>query len=172
MSSVPEKLAQIQKLHGAYVRLTGLAVALDLQGYREMLWCQWLREGFTEADLEAVVRYVRRCVRNNERGFNVGSLRFNSLIGQVDRFGELLAEASSQGRKPEGRNPRAEILRATGRDGSELGTSNNQHRTSNSQMRGAACGARGAGEVIGKMTRDPAAAAAALEEFRKLKGSL
>ena len=157
MSSVTDRVVEIRNLHGAYVRLTGLSVVLDLAGYRERLWFDWLRMGWTEGDLAVVVGYVKRCISRNERGFNYGTLKFGSLIGQVDKFEEILAEARAVGRKPEGRNPRAEILRATGRGGE---TSNIEHPTSNIQ------------QVIERMESDPGRAAAALEELRKMKANL
>ena len=148
-------MAEIQKLHAAYVRLTGLAVSLDMQGYRESLWHLWMQCGFSEADLAAVVRYVKGCIHNGERGFNLGTLKFNSLIGQPDKFEELKAEAASLARKPEGRNPRAEVLRATGRDDT----------TGKGEC-------KSAGSVAAALVSDPEKVRAALEELQKLKNSL
>jgi hypothetical protein len=151
----PAKLTEIKALHAAYMRLTGLAVALDLQGYRAMLWSQWLREGFSEADLARVVHYVRGCIRGGERGFTWGSLRFNTLIGQPDRFGELLAEAQAAGRGRVGDRGRAGVLRATGRD---AGSPKSKVQSF--------------GDVAGRLVSDPAKAAEALEQLRKMKASL
>ena len=156
MSHTPEKLAEIRRLHAAYVRLTGLAVSLDLQGYREMVWFQWMRLGFTEADLVCVVRYVKGFIQRGDRGWNLGTLKFNSLIGQPDKFEELLAEARVRG-KAESRNPKAEILRATGREW--------ERRNPKSEI-------RMAGDVAGRITSDPERAREAFEAFRKLKGTL
>ena len=155
MSSVPDRVVEIRRLHAAYVRLTGLSVVLDLAGYRERLWFDWLQMGWTEKDLAVVVGYVKRCIARNERGFNYGTLKFGSLVGQVDKFEEILAEARAVGRQPEGRNPRAEILRASGRD--------SQGPIANSQR---------AGDVVAGLASDPGRAAAALEELRKMKANL
>lgn len=145
----------IRRLHEVYVRVTGLAVSLDLQGYRELLWFEWLRHGFTEGDLVAVARYVKGCMRNGERGFNLGTLKFNSLIGQPDKFEELLAETGAARGKGKGSDQRESVLRATGRVGE-----------------GGGVNARRADQVAAGVVSDPVKAAAALEELRKLKASL
>jgi hypothetical protein len=148
----------IRRLHEVYVRVTGLAVSLDLQGYRELLWFEWLRNGFTEGDLVAVARYVKGCMRNGERGFNLGTLKFNSLIGQPDKFEELLAETGAARGKDKGsriKDQRESVLRATGRGGE-----------------GGGVNARRADQVAAGVVSDPVKAAAALEELRKLKASL
>lgn len=150
-----DKREEIRRLHGAYVRLTGLAVALDLQGYRELLWFQWLRGGFTESDLARVVRYVRGCMARGERGFNLGTLKFNSLIGQPDKFEELLAEASAV-RGGARTSDRDAVLRATGRA--------RESREGDKTRR--------VDSVASGLVSDPAKAAAALEEFRRMKNSL
>lgn len=151
MSIVPQKLVEIQKLHAAYRRLTGLVVPLD--SFREYQWFEFLRRGLGEADLAAVVRGIRKGIAEGKR--NRGALRFHNLIGQVDLFEEELAEAASMARKPAGRNPKAEILRATGRD--------SQSPIANSQR---------AGDVAAALASDPAKAKAALEELQRLKNSL
>ena len=156
MSHTPEKLAEIRRLHAAYVRLTGLAVSLDLQGYREMVWFQWMRLGFTEADLVCVVRYVKGFIQRGDRGWNLGTLKFNSLIGQPDKFEELLAEARVRG-KSENRKPKSEILRVSGRD--------SQSAIANSRT-------KSVGEVAARIAGDPDRAREAFEAFRKLKGTL
>lgn len=156
MSHTPEKLAEIRRLHAAYVRLTGLAVSLDLQGYREMVWFQWMRLGFTEADLVCVVRYVKGFIQRGDRGWNLGTLKFNSLIGQPDKFEELLAEARVRG-KSENRKPKSEILRVSGRD--------SQSAIANSRT-------KSVGEVAARIAGDPERAREAFEAFRKLKGTL
>ena len=152
--SATDKLAEIQRLHGRYRMLTGLIVPLDM--HREYVWLEFLRRGMTEQDLATVVRHIRRGVADGSR--NRGALRFHNLIGQIDYFEEELAEAAAAGRrKSEVRSPKSEVLRATGRD------SEAQSPRSNVQSLGI---------VAASVSSDPVKVAAALEELRKLKGSL
>lgn len=147
----------IDLLHAAYVRLTGLDIRLDLAGYRASLWHTWAHQGWGEPELAIVIKFIQRCIRNNDRGFNAGSLRFNRLIGQIDTFEELLAEARATGRPAPSTNPaRDSILRATGRPTPGQGST----------------AARPAGQIAHALTRDPAAAAAALADFQKMKTNL
>ena len=80
--SVP---AQIEQLHQTYCRLTGQNLSLRFD--RERLWFEFLRAGFTLADLVQVVRYLQREIRHTRR--NVGALKLSNLL-QLDRFEEDL----------------------------------------------------------------------------------
>lgn len=77
--------AQIEQLHQTYCRLTGQNLSLRFD--RERLWFEFLRAGFTLADLIQVVRYLQREVRHTRR--NVGALKLSNLL-QLDRFEEDL----------------------------------------------------------------------------------
>jgi hypothetical protein len=79
------RLAQIEQLHQTYGRLT--AQNLSLRFDRERLWLEFLRAGFTLADLIQVVRYLQREIRHTRR--NVGALKLSNLL-QLDRFEEDL----------------------------------------------------------------------------------
>ncbi len=83
----------IHELHRAYVNLTGLDVALNMD--RERTWFDWLNfrrdDPFTAADLKLVVDFLRRGIREQQR--NAGSLRFRNLIGMPDDFDEDRAAA-------------------------------------------------------------------------------
>lgn len=81
-SSVPE---QIEQLHQTYGRLTGQNLWLRFD--RERLWLEFLRAGFTLADLIQVVRYLQKEIRHTRR--NVGALKLSNLL-QLDRFEEDL----------------------------------------------------------------------------------
>jgi hypothetical protein len=151
MEAKQDKAAEIRELHERYKMLTGLVVPLDM--HREYLWMEFLRRGLTGQDLAVVVRAIRRGVAEGSR--NRGALRFHNLIGQIDYFEEELAEAASQTRKSEVRSPKSEILRATGREGQS-----------------AKAEVRSVGSVAAVVTSDPVKAEKALEELRKLKGSL
>jgi hypothetical protein len=77
--------AQIAQLHQTYGRLTGQNLSLGFD--RERLWFEFLRAGFTLADLVQVVRYLQREIRHTRR--NVGALKLSNLL-QLDRFEEDL----------------------------------------------------------------------------------
>jgi len=80
-------LAQIEPLHQTYCRLTGQNLSLTLRYERQRLWCEFLRAGFTLAQLVQVVRYLQREIRHDRR--NVGALKLSNLL-QLDRFEEDL----------------------------------------------------------------------------------
>jgi hypothetical protein len=77
--------AQLEQLHQTYCRLTGQNLSLRFD--RERLWFEFLRAGFTLADLIQVVRYLQREIRHTRR--NVGALKLSNLL-QLDRFEEDL----------------------------------------------------------------------------------
>jgi hypothetical protein len=81
-ASVP---AQLDQLHQTYCQLTGQNLSLGFD--RERLWFEFLRAGFTLADLCQVVRYLQREIRHTRR--NVGALKLSNLL-QLDRFEEDL----------------------------------------------------------------------------------
>jgi len=81
-SSVP---AQLEQLHQTYCCLTGQNLSLGFD--RERLWFEFLRTGFTLADLGQVVRYLQKEIRHTRR--NVGALKLSNLL-QLDRFEEDL----------------------------------------------------------------------------------
>ena len=81
-SSIP---AQLDQLHQSYCRLTGQNLSLGFD--RERLWFEFLRAGFTLADLVRVVRYLQKEIRHTRR--NVGALKLSNLL-QLDRFEEDL----------------------------------------------------------------------------------
>jgi len=77
--------AQLEHLHQTYCRLTGQSLSLRFD--RERLWFEFLRAGFTLADLVQVVRYLQKEIRHTRR--NVGALKLSNLL-QLDRFEEDL----------------------------------------------------------------------------------
>jgi len=81
----PSIPAQLEQLHQSYCRLTGQNLSLRFD--RERLWFEFLRAGFTLADLVQVVRYLQREIRHTRR--NVGALKLSNLL-QLDRFEEDL----------------------------------------------------------------------------------
>jgi hypothetical protein len=84
-SPVPPLATQIQQLHQTYCQLTGQNLSLRFD--RERLWYEFLRAGFTAADLVQVVVYLQKEIRHTRR--NVGALKLSNLL-QLDRFEEDL----------------------------------------------------------------------------------
>ena len=76
---------RIQQAHALYCRLTGQGVVLRMD--RLLLWDQLFHAGFTETDLQKVIRYLQREIREGRR--NVGALKLSNLL-QLDRFEEDL----------------------------------------------------------------------------------
>jgi hypothetical protein len=78
-------IERIQQAHALYCRLTGQHVSLRFD--RERLWFELFQAGFNEADLQRVIRYLQREIREGRR--NVGALKLSNLL-QLDRFEEDL----------------------------------------------------------------------------------
>jgi hypothetical protein len=78
-------MERIQQAHALYCRLTGQRVSLRFD--RERLWYELFQAGFNEADLQRVIRYLQREIREGRR--NVGALKLSNLL-QIDRFEEDL----------------------------------------------------------------------------------
>ena len=78
-------MERIQQAHALYCRLTGQRVSLRFD--RERLWYELFHAGFNEADLQKVIRYLQREIREGRR--NVGALKLSNLL-QIDRFEEDL----------------------------------------------------------------------------------
>jgi hypothetical protein len=78
-------IERIQQAHALYCRLTGQRVSLRFD--RERLWYELFHAGFNQADLEKVIRYLQREIREGRR--NVGALKLSNLL-QLDRFEEDL----------------------------------------------------------------------------------
>lgn len=78
-------IQRIQQAHALYCRLTGQRVSLRFD--RERLWYELFHAGFNEADLQKVIRYLQREIREGRR--NVGALKLSNLL-QIDRFEEDL----------------------------------------------------------------------------------
>jgi len=78
-------IQRIQTAHALYCRLTGQRVSLRFD--RERLWYELFHAGFNEADLQRVIGYLQREIREGRR--NVGALKLSNLL-QLDRFEEDL----------------------------------------------------------------------------------
>lgn len=78
-------IERIEQAHASYCRLTGQRVSLRFD--RERLWYEFFQAGFDEADLQRVIGYLQREIREGRR--NVGALKLSNLL-QLDRFEEDL----------------------------------------------------------------------------------
>jgi hypothetical protein len=78
-------IERIQQAHALYGRLTGQRVSLRFD--RERLWYELFQAGFNQDDLQRVIRYLQREIREGRR--NVGALKLSNLL-QLDRFEEDL----------------------------------------------------------------------------------
>ena len=75
----------VRELHELYCHWT--AQTLSLRFERERLWYEFLRAGFSAADLKRVVTYLQKEIRAERR--NIGALKLSNLL-QLDRFEEDL----------------------------------------------------------------------------------
>lgn len=78
-------IQRIQQVHALYCQMTGQRVSLRFD--RERLWYELFQAGFSEADVQRVIRYLQREIRESRR--NVGALKLSNLL-QLDRFEEDL----------------------------------------------------------------------------------
>lgn len=106
----------IRKLHAAYVRLTGRPLPLEMSMI--FRWEVWSAKGWTEDDLETVIRYIQRLIKDGRRFPE--SLRLYNLL-DPDKFVEDLAEVRARSRIKREDPGRASVLRATGRPESNTG---------------------------------------------------
>jgi len=93
-------IERIQQAHALYCRQTGQRVSLRFD--RERLWYEFFHAGFTQADLQRVVSYLQREIREGRR--NVGALKLSNLL-QLDRFEEDLNIRRVQLRTPKPSHP-------------------------------------------------------------------
>ena len=75
----------IRELHELYCQCTGQNLLLRFD--RERLWYEFLRAGFTLADLRRVIGYLQKEILAQRR--NIGALKLSNLL-QLDRFEEDL----------------------------------------------------------------------------------
>jgi hypothetical protein len=93
-------IERIQQAHSLYGRLTGQRVSLRFD--RERLWYELFQAGFNEDDLQRVIRYLQREIREGRR--NVGALKLSNLL-QIDRFEEDLNISRVRLYAPKSANP-------------------------------------------------------------------
>jgi hypothetical protein len=79
--------ATIEDLHRTYCSLSKMEVSLRFN--RESSWVEFIRAGFTKADLEAVLHRLLRLIECGER--RPEALKFSNVVEGLDRFEEELA---------------------------------------------------------------------------------
>jgi len=95
--NTPDTQAKIECLALCYKKITGIDLKhMGIIDHRERSWFEFLRAGFTVQDLEIVLLWLKKGVREEIR--NPGCLRFSNLIERPDRFGEELAMAKAENR--------------------------------------------------------------------------
>jgi hypothetical protein len=90
----------VLELHHLYCQLT--AQKLSLRFDRERLWYEFLRAGFSAADLEQTFAYLQTEIRAQRR--NIGALKLSNLL-QLDRFEEDLNISRVRLRAPGPKRP-------------------------------------------------------------------
>lgn len=83
---------EIDSLHDTYRKLTGLDIAMRFD--RERNWLEFIRAGFTKADLEAVINRILGLIKIGQRRGE--ALKFSNLIVMLDYFEEELAMVKSE----------------------------------------------------------------------------
>lgn len=93
---------QIPHLQEAYETLTGLAMHFVLH---ERRWYDFLKAGFNERDLRDVIAWIQR---QNQKNTYQYSLKLSTLIGNLEHFDEMRAQA--QIRKSKQRTDTQKVL--------------------------------------------------------------
>ena len=75
----------VRAIHDLYCRWTGQNLSLRFD--RERLWSDFLRAGFTPAELHRVILWLQKEISHQRR--NLGALKLSNLL-QLDRFEEDL----------------------------------------------------------------------------------
>jgi hypothetical protein len=106
----PPTIEQTQFLHKLYCGVTDQDIPFSMA--RHYVYERFMAAGYDKAELEVVVRYIKRKIKAGAR--YPESLMFRNLIQNIDRFAEDLSMARGEERAIKDRQdtPRKEILRA------------------------------------------------------------
>ena len=99
------------QVHSTYCKLTGRGMPLGISEH--LRWNAWKARGWTDADLELVIRHIQSLMAAKRR--YPESLRLYNLI-DPDRFQEDLVEARALARIPKPDRGKESVLKATGRE--------------------------------------------------------
>lgn len=91
-----DETPRIKELHAIYQRCSGIEIVLSMQ--RMQAWRCFLAQGYNEDDLRLAIELLRRKICAGKKTF--ACLRFGSLIGNLEWFGEDLGEARAMARVP------------------------------------------------------------------------
>jgi hypothetical protein len=104
---IPALLPVLKSLHSTYCAMTGHEPPYNLS---ERRWFEFNKAGLTEADLKLVLDHI--LYSNRKRDYKY-SLRFDKIIGDLERFSDLLGEAraSQRGRKTVQETAKEEVVK-------------------------------------------------------------
>lgn len=88
-------IEHIRKLHDTYCRETGQQPPYNTC---ERRWFDYQKLGFTVEDLKLVIAHVKRLNKLRDADYQL-SLRFDRIIGDCERFGDLLGDARAYERQ-------------------------------------------------------------------------
>lgn len=101
-----------KSIHQVYCNITNRDLAMSMPMH--FMWNDWKAKGWTQDDLELVVRHIKSLIQINRR--RPESLRFYNLIQNHDSFAMDLADARALARSPRLDKAKLSVLRATGRE--------------------------------------------------------
>lgn len=107
----PDTQSQINLLESAYTKLAGRVFrASGVITGREQGWCAFINAGFTVRDLEDVILYIKRGIKDGIR-FEA-ALKWNNLVADLGRFEDELQtmQAEKRNAKP-APSPKQQVLR-------------------------------------------------------------
>ena len=107
----PPTTDQTKAFHTRWQQLTGIELAYDFS--RHFAWEQWIGKGLTIADLETIVAYIKKRIRQGRR--EKESLMFRNMVNNVDNALEDLSIAKAETRNERLTDARSSVLRASGR---------------------------------------------------------
>ncbi len=111
----------LRSLHACYCEWSGHSTPYVTC---ERRWWEFEKAGFDKEDLRLVIEHVKRINSKRDAGFRL-SLRFDKVVGDLERMGDLLGEARADKRARDFRakhafvQDKASVLRATGRADSQ-----------------------------------------------------
>ena len=107
----------LRSLHACYCEWSGHSTPYVTC---ERRWWEFEKAGFDKEDLRLVIEHVKRLNSKRDAGFRL-SLRFDKVVGDLERMGDLLGEARADKRARDYKAKhafvpdKASVLRATGR---------------------------------------------------------
>lgn len=94
----------VLKLHSTWNQLTGQRIPMGVCSYElEYGWLDFIKAGYTENDLQMVVRYLQAEIRKGDR--KPAALRWSNCVKDVLRFAEELELARGSMRRVRPRTP-------------------------------------------------------------------